>query len=66
MEHQKIIILLDIITNQPSKFSTKNWTEINDQSRGTYNTNSDIMFKSTMLSLVHVIIVMHTYFLNEK
>ena len=49
MEHQKIIILLDIITNQPSKFSTKNWTEINDQSRGTYNTNSDIMFKSTML-----------------
>ena len=49
MEHQKIINLLDIITNQPSKFSTKNWTEINDQSRGIYNTNSDIIFKSTML-----------------
>ena len=49
MEYQKIIDLLDNTSNQPSKFRTKNWIEINDQSRGTYNTNSDIRFKTTML-----------------
>ena len=39
MEDQKIINLLGNIPNQPSKFRTKNWVEINDESRGTYNTN---------------------------
>ena len=38
--------------NQLSKFRTKNWTEINDQSRGVYNTNSDIRFKTTMLKSI--------------
>ena len=37
MEHKKIINLLDNIPNQPSKFKTKNWIEIKDESRGTYN-----------------------------
>ena len=27
----------------------KNWIEINDQSKGVYNTNSDIRFKKIML-----------------
>ena len=36
-------------SNQQSKFRTKNWIEINDQSRRVYNTNSDIRFKTTML-----------------
>ena len=49
MEHSKIINLLDNITNQTSKLRTKNWIEINDQSRGTYNTNSGIRFKTTIL-----------------
>ena len=49
MEYQKIINLLDNASNQPSKFRTKTWIEINDQSRGTYNTNSDIRFNTTML-----------------
>ena len=49
MEYQKIINFLYNISNQPSKFRAKNWSEINDQSRGTYNTNSDIIFKTTML-----------------
>ena len=35
--------------NQSSKFRTKNWVEINDESRGTYNVNSQIKFKTTML-----------------
>ena len=36
-------------SNQPTKFTTKNWIQRNDQSRGTYNTNNDIRFKTTML-----------------
>ena len=49
MEHQKIINLLDNTSNQLSKFRTKNWIEINDQSRGVYSTGNDIRFKTTML-----------------
>ena len=49
MEYQKIINLLDNTPNQLSKFKTKNWTEINDQSREVYNVNTDIRFKNTML-----------------
>ena len=44
MEHQKIIKLLDDTTNQPSKFRTRNWVEINDKSKGKYN-YSYIRFK---------------------
>ena len=49
MKYQKIISLLDNTPNQLSKFRTKNWIEINYKSRGAYNTNSDIRFKTTML-----------------
>ena len=49
MEYQKIINLLDNTPNQTTKFRTKNWVEINDDSRGTYNTNSQIKFKTSML-----------------
>ena len=49
MEYQKIIILLDSTLNQPSNFRTKDWAEINDNSRETYNTNSKIKFKTSML-----------------
>ena len=49
MEYQKIANLMDDTSNQPSKFRTKNWVEINDESRGTYNVNSQIKFKTTML-----------------
>ena len=41
--------MLDNTPNQPSKFRTKNWVEINDESRGTYNVNSQIKFKTTMV-----------------
>ena len=34
MEYEKIIILLDDTSNQPSKFRTKSWIEINDDSCG--------------------------------
>ena len=50
MEYQKIANLLDDNkSNQPSKFRTKNWVEINDESRATYNVNSQVKFKTTML-----------------
>ena len=49
MEYQKIANLLDNTSNQPSKFRTKNWVEINDESRGTYSVNRQINFKTSML-----------------
>ena len=49
MEYQKIANLIDDASNQPSKFRTRNWIEINDESRGAYNVNSQIKFKTTML-----------------
>ena len=50
MEYQKIANLIDDNTlNQPSKFRTRNWIEINDESKGAYNVNSQIKFKTTML-----------------
>ena len=57
MEYQKILNLFDNTSHQPSKFRTKNWVEINDESRGTYNTNGQIKFKTTML--------MHIYLLKD-
>ena len=49
MEYQKIANLIDDASNQLSKFKTKKWVEINDESRGTYNVNNQIKFKTTML-----------------
>ena len=45
-ERQKII---DDTSNQPSKFRTRNWAELNDESSRAYNVNSQIKFKTTML-----------------
>ena len=47
MEYQKIINLQDDTTNQPSKFRTRNWVEINNESKGKYD-NSNIRFKTSM------------------
>ena len=41
--------MIDDTSNQLSKFRTKHLVEINDESRGTYNVNSQIKFKTTML-----------------
>ena len=49
MEDKKIINLLDNAPNQPSKFRTKNWVELNDESRVTYPIDSHIKFKTIML-----------------
>ena len=47
MKYQKLPNLIDDASNQLSKFRTKYWVEINDESRRTYN--SKIKFKTTML-----------------
>ena len=48
MEYQKITNLLDDTTNQLSKFRTKNWVEINDESKGRCY-NSNIRFKASII-----------------
>ena len=50
MEYQEIINFLNNTPNQASKFRTKNWITINDDSQGTYNTNSQIKFKTPILN----------------
>ena len=49
MEDQKIADLVDSASNQPYRFRTRNWVEINDEQRGAY-ASSDIKFKITKLS----------------
>ena len=49
MEYQKALNLLDNKTHPPSRFRGKKWVEINDYSRETLNTNSQIRFKTSML-----------------
>ena len=49
MKYQEIINSFDNTPNQPFKFKTKNWVEINYESRGTYNEDNQIRFKTSML-----------------
>ena len=51
MEYQKITNLLDNTTTQPSKFRTKDWGEVNDAARRTYNTNSQITFTTIIFNV---------------
>ena len=37
------------MTNQSSKFRTRNWVKINDGSRGTYNISDHIKFKTSVI-----------------
>ena len=48
MEYRKIINLLDDTTNHPSKFRTRNWVKINDESKGRYD-NGNLKFKTSMI-----------------
>ena len=46
MEYQKIANLLNDGSNKPSKFTTRNWVEINDDVRCIYSPNKQIRFKT--------------------
>ena len=50
MEHHKIINLLDNTPNQPTKYKTKNWIEIDDGARRKCNKDSQIKFKTSILN----------------
>ena len=52
MEYQKVVNLLDNAPNKPSKFKAKDWDELNDGSRGTYNTNKQIKFETSILKSI--------------
>ena len=49
MKYQKIKNLLADTTNQPSKYKTLTWFEINDESKRRYD-NSNIRFKTSIIS----------------
>ena len=49
MEYQKITKLLGSTPDKVSRFITKNWIEVNDQSGKTYTTGKPIRFKTSML-----------------
>ena len=41
--------MLNDASDQPSKFRTRNWVEINDGVRGIYSPNKQIKFKTSIL-----------------
>ena len=49
MKYQKIANLLNDESNEPSKFRTKHWVEIDDDIRSAYSPNKQIRFKRSML-----------------
>ena len=52
MKDQKIVNLLDNTPNQPYQFRVKHSVEINDDAHGTYNTNSQIKFETSVLTSI--------------
>ena len=55
--------MLDYASNQPSKFKTKNWVEINDESRGTCNVSGQRKF--TMIKIYKIKTTMLKYSLCD-
>ena len=49
MEYQKIKNLLGNIADKVHRFITRKWLEVHDQSGGTYYTNKQIRFKTSVL-----------------
>ena len=49
MEYQKITNLLGNIPDKIPRFITKKWIEVHDQSGEAYNTNKQIIFKTSIL-----------------
>ena len=49
MEYQITINLLDNTKNQSTKFRKKHWVQVTDNLCGTYNTKSQIKFKTSIL-----------------
>ena len=52
MQYEEMVNFLDKKLNQPSKFRTENWVEINDNVRGTYNLNSQVKLKTVKVKFM--------------
>ena len=52
MKYQKKGNLFGNRSNQPSRFRTKDWVQTNDDTRGTYNANSQIKSKIKILKSI--------------
>ena len=50
-KYQKIINLANNTPNQSSKFRTRNWVEIHDESQRTCNVSNQIKFKTSRIRL---------------
>ena len=60
MEFQKIENFLNTDSDENlSRFVTKKWIKVFDQSGGNYNVNKEIRIKTSMLRYDYVIILMH-------
>ena len=66
MKYQKIIKLLGSTLDKVPRFITKKWIEVYDQSGGTYNTNKQIRFKTSMLRSDLCDYSDHIFWLKEK
>ena len=49
MECQKIANLFDDASNKNSKFRTKDWVRVNDESKGTYDVGTGIKFENVKM-----------------
>ena len=47
MEHQKILTLLNEASD--SKFATKKWKTVNDQSNANYNVGNEVVYNTNIL-----------------
>ena len=47
------------------KINHPNCVEINDELQGTYDTNNDIKYKTSMIRSIYLTIVMHTSMLKK-
>ena len=65
MDYHKIVNFLNDESTKPSKFRTRNWVEINDDTKSAYFPNKQIRFKTIMLRSSYGITVMHIYLLKE-
>ena len=61
METQKIVNLLNGSDNNNSRFATKKWHIIDNESKGNYSKDEEIKFLTRSLSQVFVIILMHMF-----
>ena len=61
METQKIVNLLNDSNNESSKFATRKWYIINDQTNGQYGTGNENDLKQKPLNQIFVITQMHIF-----